>query len=133
MLSISVSQGIKVLGDCEYVAIFDADFKPEPDFLLRTVPYLVGNSEIGYVQTRWTFTNPEESYLTKVPTRLPPASRSIHASAAVLAALPPRQQVLCRHVRLRHDIGRALGNNAWQAQLCCTASACISPAALLAR
>ena len=60
------AQGIKLLGDCEFVAIFDADFKPEPDFLLRTVPYLVGNSEIGYVQTRWTFTNPEESYLTKV-------------------------------------------------------------------
>lgn len=59
-------QGIKVLGDCDFVAIFDADFKPEPDFLLRTVPYLIGNAEIGYVQTRWTFTNPEESYLTKV-------------------------------------------------------------------
>ena len=26
----------------------------------------VGNPEIGYVQTRWVFTNPEESYLTKV-------------------------------------------------------------------
>ena len=60
-------QGIKVLGDCDFVAIFDADFKPEPDFLLRTVPYLIGNAEIGFVQTRWTFTNPEESYLTKVP------------------------------------------------------------------
>ena len=34
-------QGVKFLQDCEYIAIFDADFKPEPDFLLRTVPYLV--------------------------------------------------------------------------------------------
>lgn len=59
-------QGVKFLSDCEYIAIFDADFKPEPDFLLRTVPYLVGNADIGYVQTRWVFTNPEESYLTKV-------------------------------------------------------------------
>lgn len=49
----------------QYVAVFDADFKPEPDFLLRTVPYLEGNPEVGYVQTRWVFTNPEESYLTK--------------------------------------------------------------------
>lgn len=24
----------------EYAAIFDADFRPEPDFLLRSVPYL---------------------------------------------------------------------------------------------
>lgn len=29
-------------------------------------PTQVGNPEIGYVQTRWVFTNPEESYLTKV-------------------------------------------------------------------
>ena len=34
-------QGVKFLGDCEFIAIFDADFKPEPDFLQRTVPYLV--------------------------------------------------------------------------------------------
>jgi beta-mannan synthase len=48
-----------------YVAVFDADFKPEPDFLLRTVPYLEGNLRVGYVQARWVFSNPEESYLTK--------------------------------------------------------------------
>eukprot|EP00887_Chlorella_sp_A99_P007190 scaffold2.g7190.t1 len=48
-----------------YVAVFDADFKPEPNFLLRTIPYLEGNPEVGFVQSRWVFTNPEESYLTK--------------------------------------------------------------------
>ncbi len=26
-------QGMDLLGDCEFIAIFDADFKPEPDFL----------------------------------------------------------------------------------------------------
>jgi len=25
--------GMDLLGDCEFIAIFDADFKPEPDFL----------------------------------------------------------------------------------------------------
>ena len=118
----------------EHVAVFDADFKPEPSFLHRTVPYLLGNPEVrtqrcgvawgmwmcgecgldredggrrglcwygrgrrgpppqpaspinsppapcatpprrcprrcrlqvGYVQSRWVFTNPQESYLTK--------------------------------------------------------------------
>lgn len=49
----------------QYVAVFDADFKPESDFLLRTVPYLEGNHAVGYVQARWVFTNPDESYLTK--------------------------------------------------------------------
>ncbi len=32
---------------------------------METVPYLIDNPEVGYVQTRWTFDNPEESYLTK--------------------------------------------------------------------
>ena len=40
---------------CEYVAIFDADFQPEPDFLRRTIPFLVHNPEIGLVQARWKF------------------------------------------------------------------------------
>ena len=31
-----------------------------------TVPYLIDNPEVGYVQTRWVFANPDESYLTKV-------------------------------------------------------------------
>lgn len=41
--------------ECEYVAIFDADFQPDPDFLKRTVPYLVHNPEIALVQARWRF------------------------------------------------------------------------------
>lgn len=40
---------------CDYVAIFDADFQPEPDFLWRTVPFLVHNPEIALVQARWKF------------------------------------------------------------------------------
>ncbi|KAK4353631.1 hypothetical protein RND71_025825 [Anisodus tanguticus] len=40
---------------CDFVAIFDADFQPEFDFLLRTVPFLVHNPEIGLVQARWKF------------------------------------------------------------------------------
>ncbi len=30
------------------------------------MPYLIDNPEVGYVQTRWVFVNPDESYLTKV-------------------------------------------------------------------
>lgn len=43
---------------CEYVAIFDADFQPESDFLLKTIPFLVHNSRIGLVQARWDFGKP---------------------------------------------------------------------------
>ena len=43
---------------CDYVAIFDADFQPEPDFLWRTIPFLVNNPELGLVQARWKFGKP---------------------------------------------------------------------------
>jgi cellulose synthase/poly-beta-1,6-N-acetylglucosamine synthase-like glycosyltransferase len=57
----------------EYVAIFDADFIPEPDFLKRTIPYFVDpadGSKIGMVQTRWTYLNRDYSLLTQVETIL---------------------------------------------------------------
>jgi beta-mannan synthase len=41
--------------ECEHVAIFDADFQPDPDFLERTVPFLVHNPELALVQARWKF------------------------------------------------------------------------------
>jgi cellulose synthase/poly-beta-1,6-N-acetylglucosamine synthase-like glycosyltransferase len=49
----------------EFIAIFDADFCPPPDFLLKTIPHLVKNSEIGMVQTRWTYLNAGYSALTR--------------------------------------------------------------------
>lgn len=49
----------------EFVAIFDADFVPNTDFLMKTVPFFQ-NSKIGMVQTRWEHLNEEYSYLTRV-------------------------------------------------------------------
>ncbi|XP_039827241.1 probable glucomannan 4-beta-mannosyltransferase 2 [Panicum virgatum] len=40
---------------CDFVAIFDADFQPESDFLSKTIPFLVHNPKIAFVQTRWEF------------------------------------------------------------------------------
>ena len=48
----------------EFVAIFDADFVPNKDFLVRTIPHF-NNSEIGMVQTRWEHLNEEYSFLTR--------------------------------------------------------------------
>ncbi len=48
----------------EFIAIFDADFIPQPDFLQKTVPYFK-NQKIGVVQTRWGHTNRDYSVLTK--------------------------------------------------------------------
>ncbi len=53
----------------EFVAIFDADFLPEEDFLRRTVPYFE-KPEIGMVQARWTYLNRDYSLLTQVETIL---------------------------------------------------------------
>ncbi|XP_051114776.1 xyloglucan glycosyltransferase 4-like isoform X2 [Andrographis paniculata] len=50
----------------EFVAIFDADFQPNPDFLKLTVPYFKGNPEVGLVQARWSFVNKDENLLTRL-------------------------------------------------------------------
>ncbi len=49
----------------EFIAIFDADFLPESDFLQRTIPYFQ-NEEIGVVQTRWDHINQNYSLLTRL-------------------------------------------------------------------
>ena len=57
----------------EFIAIFDADFIPRPDFLRRTIPYFVDpekGSGIGMIQTRWTYLNRDYSLLTQVETIL---------------------------------------------------------------
>jgi cellulose synthase/poly-beta-1,6-N-acetylglucosamine synthase-like glycosyltransferase len=50
----------------EYIAVFDADFVPPPDFLKKTVPHLVANPGWGLVQTRWGHLNANYSTLTRV-------------------------------------------------------------------
>ncbi|MGH9581433.1 MAG: cellulose synthase family protein, partial [Bryobacteraceae bacterium] len=53
----------------EFIAIFDADFLPPPDFLLRTIHYFA-DPGIGVVQTRWAYLNKEFSILTQVEAML---------------------------------------------------------------
>jgi cellulose synthase/poly-beta-1,6-N-acetylglucosamine synthase-like glycosyltransferase len=49
----------------EFIAIFDADFIPAPDFLMKTIPHF-NDSDIGVVQTRWGHINKDYSILTKL-------------------------------------------------------------------
>lgn len=53
----------------EFIAIFDADFLPQPDFLARTVPCF-SDPKIGMVQAKWSFLNAEASWLTGVQSLL---------------------------------------------------------------
>lgn len=48
----------------EFIAIFDADFVPEPDFLQRTIHYF-SDPSIGMVQARWEHLNRTYSFLTR--------------------------------------------------------------------
>jgi cellulose synthase/poly-beta-1,6-N-acetylglucosamine synthase-like glycosyltransferase len=48
----------------EFVAIFDADFVPKKDFLMKTIPHF-HNDGVGMVQTRWEHLNEDYSYLTR--------------------------------------------------------------------
>ena len=49
----------------EFIAIFDADFVPSKDFLLRTIPYFQSDN-VGVVQTRWGHLNKDYSLLTEL-------------------------------------------------------------------
>jgi len=48
----------------EFIAIFDADFVPDEDFLIRTMPYF--KEGIGVVQSRWGHLNKNYSLLTEL-------------------------------------------------------------------
>ena len=49
----------------DFIAIFDADFLPKPDWLKQTVVYFK-DEQIGVVQTRWGHINRNYSLLTKI-------------------------------------------------------------------
>jgi cellulose synthase/poly-beta-1,6-N-acetylglucosamine synthase-like glycosyltransferase len=60
----ALAEGLKTAKG-EFVAIFDADFVPPPDFLLKCIDHFT-DSKVGMVQTRWTHINRHYSLLTEV-------------------------------------------------------------------
>ncbi|KQC31938.1 glycosyl transferase family 2 [Nonlabens sp. YIK11] len=60
----ALKEGLKIAkGD--FIAIFDADFLPEADWLLKTIGHFK-NPKVGVVQTRWSHLNRDYSILTQV-------------------------------------------------------------------
>jgi len=49
----------------EFIALFDADFIPPPDFLKQTIPEFIHNPQLGIVQTRWGHLNAEQNLVTR--------------------------------------------------------------------
>jgi len=60
----ALAEGLKTAKG-EFVAIFDADFVPPPDFLLKCIHHFT-DAKVGMVQTRWTHINRNYSVLTEV-------------------------------------------------------------------
>ncbi len=60
----ALKEGLKIAKG-EFIAIFDADFLPQEDWLKKTVPYFK-DKHIGVVQTRWGHINRNYSTLTKI-------------------------------------------------------------------
>jgi cellulose synthase/poly-beta-1,6-N-acetylglucosamine synthase-like glycosyltransferase len=50
--------------DAEFFAIFDADFRPQPDFLRKLMPHFVAD-DVAVVQARWEFANRKRTLLTR--------------------------------------------------------------------
>lgn len=61
----ALAEGLQVAKG-EFVAIFDADFVPGPDFLRATVPFLLHDPRCCFVQTRWGHRNRRFSLLTEL-------------------------------------------------------------------
>ena len=49
----------------EFIAVFDADFIPPPDFLMNTIHHFA-SPKVGVVQTRWSYLNRDFNFLTEV-------------------------------------------------------------------
>ncbi|WP_435578948.1 cellulose synthase family protein [Gilvibacter sp.] len=60
----ALKEGLKTAKG-EYIAIFDADFLPQSDWLKKTIPYFK-DEQVGVVQTRWGHLNRDYSLLTRV-------------------------------------------------------------------
>jgi cellulose synthase/poly-beta-1,6-N-acetylglucosamine synthase-like glycosyltransferase len=56
--------------DHQYVAVFDADFLPAPDFLRLCLRALLADPNLAFVQARWTWLNAGENALTRAQQRL---------------------------------------------------------------
>lgn len=60
----ALREGLKVAKG-EFIAVFDSDFLPHSDWLMKTLPYFQDEG-LGVVQTRWGHLNRDYSLLTKI-------------------------------------------------------------------
>ncbi|MBU6443636.1 MAG: glycosyltransferase [Alphaproteobacteria bacterium] len=74
--------------DAPYVAVFDADFVPPPDFLRRTVPALAADPGLAFVQARWGHANRDRNWLTRAQGMLLDSHFAVEQEARYRMGLP---------------------------------------------
>ena len=74
--------------DARYVAVLDADFVPPPDFLRRTVPVLLADDGLAFVQARWGHANRDANWLTRVQGLLLDSHFAVEQEARFRANFP---------------------------------------------
>jgi len=70
------------------VAVFDADFVPPSDFLRRTVPALIADSGLCFVQARWGHANRTKNWLTRAQGVLLDSHFAVEQESRYRAGLP---------------------------------------------
>jgi len=50
----------------EFIAVFDADFLPQPEFLEQLMPYLLEDPKRAFIQARWGHLNKNYSLVTRL-------------------------------------------------------------------
>ncbi len=63
----ALQEGLKQ-AEGDFIAIFDADFEPQAEYLLQTIPHFQTDARLGVVQARWGHLNVESSLLTGAQT-----------------------------------------------------------------
>lgn len=61
----ALARGLELAPGFEFVAIFDADFVPPPEFVRRALAALRESPDVGLVQARWGHLNRDRSLLTR--------------------------------------------------------------------
>jgi cellulose synthase/poly-beta-1,6-N-acetylglucosamine synthase-like glycosyltransferase len=74
--------------DAPFVAVFDADFVPPADFLRRTIPALLADSGLAFVQARWGHANRSTNWLTRVQGLLLDSHFAVEQEARFRAGMP---------------------------------------------
>lgn len=85
----ALAEGLQHTDD-EFLAIFDADFVPPPDFLRRVLveEAVFADTRVGFVQTRWAFLNAEGSLVTHAQALMLDVHFEIEQRARASVGLP---------------------------------------------